>query len=185
LAIHKADYDELVLPRLPFADKYHYTWSIRNLLDLLDKWAYLSNVRLPLEYVYDWMDPKKQHEAKAEIDTVMAQAEAEAGDAGLAGRYTNYSFRRRQDIPALQCTDPLAWTCYRYALLAHLKTPLNQIARESWDDYYEHQSRTWLYAATVTRENLSKWVDAEITLGKSEMKFRAWEAKKKTSPDPE
>jgi Protein of unknown function (DUF3800) len=178
LACNKADYDELVLPRLPFADRYHYTWAIRALIDLIDKWGDYSKVTTPFEYIYDWMDPKTQREAKGEIDTVMAQAEEEASEAGLAGRYTNYTFRRRQDIPGLQCTDALAWTCYRFALLAHLKTPLNQIAQESWDDYYEHLSQTWLYAATVKREHLNTWVEAEVKDGRSEVRFRAWEEKK-------
>jgi hypothetical protein len=183
LCINKADYDELVLPRLPYADKYHYTWAIRNLIDLLDKWGSFSNATLPFEYVYDWMDPKTQREAKDEIDTVMAQAEEGAIQSGLAGRYTNYAFRRRQDVPGLQCADALAWTCYRFSLLAHLKTPLNRIAQDSWNDYYQHQSRTWLYAATVTRENLDKWVKAEIKDGRSEVRFRAWEEKKRAAKE--
>jgi hypothetical protein len=113
ICICKADYDELVLPRLPYADKYHYTWAIRNLIDLLDKWGSVSNVTVPFEYIYDWMEPKTQREAKDEIDTVMAQAEDEACQLGLAGRYTNYSFCRRQDIPGLQCADePESWAYF-------------------------------------------------------------------------
>jgi len=183
LCINKSDYDELVVPRLSYADKYHYTWAIRNLIDVLDRWGRFSNVTIPFEYIYDWMDPKTQREAKDEIDTVMAQAEYEACQSGLAGRYTNYSFRRRQDIPGLQCADALAWTCYRFSLLAILKTPLNQIAQDSWNDYYKHQSRTWLYAATMTREDLNKWVEAEIKDGRSEVKFRAWEEKKRAAKE--
>jgi hypothetical protein len=174
LGIKKADYDEVVLPRLEYADKYHYTYAIRNMLDLLDKWGSISNVNEPFEYIYDWMDRKTQREAKDEIDTVMAQAEQEACEVGRAGRYTNYSFRRRQDIPALQCTDALAWACYRFALFAHLKTPLNKIAKDSFNDYNKHQSGTWLHAAGVTKANLEKWVTAEIKDGKSRERFRVW-----------
>ena len=178
LAVKKADYDAVVLPNLPYADKYHYTWIVRNVIDLLDKWGSFSNVTKPYEYIYDWMDPKTQRQAKDEIDTIMAQAEQEACEAGLAERYTNYSFRRRQDIPGLQCTDALAWTCYRFALLAYQKTPLTPIAQECWDDYYGTGSETWLYARGITRANLEKWVDAENKDGRSEIKFRAWKEKK-------
>jgi hypothetical protein len=178
LAVKKLDYDEVVSGILEYADRYHYTWAIRSMIDLLDKWGLQSNATLPFEYIYDWMDPKTQREAKAEIDTVMAQAEEEACEAGVAGRYRNYSFSRRQDIPALQCTDALAWTCYRFALFAHLKTPLIKIAKDSFDDYNKHQSGTWLYAAGVTRKNLKRWVEAEIKDGRSLERFKAWNKKK-------
>jgi len=181
LAVNKSDYDEVILPRLEYADKYHYTWAIRHLIGVLDKWGSFCNVTTPFEYIYDWMDVKTQREAKDEIETVMAQSEEEASAAGDAGRYTNYGFRRRQDIPGLQCADALAWTCYRFALLAHLKTPLNPIAQECWNDYYEHQSRTWLYAAGVTRENLEKWVEAENKDGRSREKFKLWNEKKRAA----
>jgi len=175
LGVKKADYDEVVLPRLEYADKYHYTFAIRN---LLDKWGSFSNVIEPFEYIYDWMDRKTQREAKDEIDTVMAQAEQEACEAGMAGRYTNYSFRRRQDIPALQCTDALAWACYRFTLFAHLKTPLNKIAEDSFNDYNKHQSGTWLHAAGMTKANLEKWVTAEIKDGRSRERFKVWHEKR-------
>lgn len=180
LAIKKSDYDECVIGVLEYADRYHYTWAMRNMLDLVDKWGAYSNVVLPFEYIYDWMDSKTQREAKTEIETVMAQAEYEACEAGLAGRYTNYAFRRRQDIPALQCTDALAWTCYRFALLAHLKAPLNQIAKDSFDDYHKHQSGTWLHALTATRDSLKDWVEKEIKDGRSLQRFKDWEARKKS-----
>jgi hypothetical protein len=174
LAINKDDYDELVSPNLEYADQYHYTWAMRNMIDLLDKWAKYSNVTVPFEYVYDWMDAKTQKEAKAEIETVMAQAEEDSIEKGQGSRYTNYSFRRRQDVPALQCTDALAWTCYQLALLAHRGTPWTPIAKASWNDYYEHQSRTWLYAMGMKRENLKVWVEREIADGKSLERFRRW-----------
>jgi hypothetical protein len=127
------------------------------------------------------MDPKTQREAKAEIETVMAQAEEQACAEGKSGRYANSSFRRRQDIPALQCTDALAWTCYRFALFAHLKIPLSKVAEDSFYDYNKHQSGTWLYAAGMTRENLKKWVEAEIKDGRSRERFKKWEAEHRSA----
>lgn len=180
LAVNKIDYDELVLPRLQYADQYHYTWGMRNMIDLLDRWAHKANVIGHLEYIYDWMDPKTQREAKAEIDTVMQQSEQDACDANDAGRYINYSFKRRQDIPALQCTDALAWTCYRFAQSAILKRPPTKIAQDSWNDYYEHQNQTWLTALGMKRSQLAEWVERESKTTSRE-KFKAWYEKKRAA----
>jgi len=55
LAITKADYNELVPDWLrELAGKYHYTWAIRNMLDMLDRWAAEHRVRVPFEYIYAW-----------------------------------------------------------------------------------------------------------------------------------
>jgi hypothetical protein len=178
LTVHKADYDAVVTDELrEFAGTFHYTWAIRNMIGLLDGWAKLKNVTLPFEYIYDWMDPKAQREAKAEIVTVMDQAEHLAIQAGKPGRYTGYSFRHREEIPALQCNDALAWTCYQYAQLAHLKIPLSEMAEECWDDYSNHPADEWLYAATMTRAQLEDWVRREQEQGLPDFdRFRAWYA---------
>jgi hypothetical protein len=177
LAVKKADYDELLSDEMKeFAGRYHYTWAIRNMIDLLNKWANVNGVALPFEYIYDWMDPKAQREAKAEIDTVMAQAEHLAIENGRPGRYTNYSFRRRQDVPALQCADAIAWTCYQYALLALSQNPLSQIAEACWDDYFNHTAKDWLYAAATTRAQLADWVKREQEHGQPDFeRFRRWQ----------
>lgn len=177
LAINKSDYDELLSDALrKYAGRYHYTWAIRNMIGLLDKWVAAFNVTPPLEYIYDWMDPKAQKKQKAEIDTVMAQAEAHARERGDSGRYANYGFRKRQNIPALQCSDAIAWTCYQFALFAINKTPLSKVAQECWDDFYGHRNNTWLYAATMTREQLQDWIEREQRDGRGLERFRAWEA---------
>ena len=177
LAVNKIDYDTIVLPKFDFADKFHYTWAIRHVIDLIDKWA-LPRTKLPLEYVYDWMDSKTQPEAKAEIETVMEQAEEEAVEAGMAGRYTNYSFRRRKDIPALQCADALAWTCYRFALYAHIGTPPSQLALDCFADYSKHLNRQWLYAAGMSKEDLQDWAEKEQQDGTSRQRAADWQARK-------
>jgi Protein of unknown function (DUF3800) len=174
LAVKKSDYDELVVGHLEYADKYHYTWAMRAMLGLLDKWAQMSNMTSPLEYIYDWIDPKAQKQQKAEIDALMGQSEEMASEEGNAGQYLNYSFRRRQDVPALQCTDAIAWTCYQFALLAHEKQPLTPIAQENWDDYARHPKREWLNAAGMKREHLKDWVEKENADGRSRERFKLW-----------
>jgi hypothetical protein len=179
LAITKCDYDELVPHWLKeLAGQYHYTWAIRNMIDLLDKWAAQHNVTMPFEYIYDWMDPKAQKEAKAEIDLVMAQAEELACSNGKPGRYTNYGFRRREDIPALQCTDALAWTCYQFARFTHNQVPLNDLAQKSWDDYHDsHPQAGWLYAAGMKKQHLKEWVEKESKVPSTIELYGAFKAK--------
>ena len=148
------------------------------MLDLLDKWAEQHQVRHPYEYIYDWMDRKAQKEAKREIDTVMAQAEEGAKERGVPGRYTNYRFRRRGDIPALQCTDALAWSCYQFALYAHKEVPLTDIAKESWDDYLHHPQEEWLYAVGMKREHLKEWAEKESKQPETIKRYEDMKAKR-------
>jgi hypothetical protein len=181
-AVKKVDYDVLMPDELrKYAGKYHYTWVIRHVITALDMWAAATNMTTPFEYVCDWMDPKSQKEAKDEIDTVMVQGEELASKNGNAGRYINYSFRRRQDVPLLQCTDALAWTCYRHALLTHTNSPMNPIAQESWKDYVRHQGGAWLSAYTQKREQLADFVRREMEDGRTLARFKAFEEKKKAA----
>jgi hypothetical protein len=177
IAVKKSDYDDVIPANMrKLTGEYHYTWAIRNLISFLAKWAKNNGVTVPLEYVYDRMDPRAQKDAKAEIDSVMAQAEHMASEAGDAGRYVNYSFRRRQDIPALQCTDSVAWTCYRFALFAFNSTPLLDIAHESWKDYYQ-DDKGWLMAAAMTKKQLQDWLVKEQADGRWVGRLADWESK--------
>ena len=174
-AVNKPDYDTVVPPELKYHIGNHYSWAMRAMIAALDRWASISGVTLPFEYIFDWMDPKTQRVARNEIETVMAQAEDQWGKG--KGRYTNYSFRRRQDLPALQCVDALAWTCYQRALFAHFDVPIKQIAVDSWNDYYRHMNGNWLGAMYMTKDQLKNWMEREAQDGRSLERFRAWEAK--------
>lgn len=178
LAIKKSDYDEIIPEEMRrLAGKYHYTWAMRNIISLLDAWAADHRVTAPFEYVYDWMDPKAQKKPKAEIDTVMAQAEDLATKRGNPGRYDKYSFRKRLDIPALQCTDLVAWTCYNFALFGLNNIPMSDIAKDCWNDYYNPSREAWLHVGTMTREQLTDWVHREQKDGVGIERLREWEAK--------
>ena len=149
-ATNKVDYDEVVPEELKVVGgRFHYTWAIRNVISCLDRWCQITDMKVPLEYVFDWMDNRSQREAKREIETVMAQAESID-----PGRYTHSSFRKRQDIPALQCTDMLAWTCYQFALHAFKGVELGTIAAQSFWDFDSHRNE-WLTAITYKRKQLS------------------------------
>lgn len=173
-AVNKSHYDTLVHEELKSHVGGHYTWTIRHIIAALDKWAAITKMSEPFEYVFDWIDPKSQREARDEINTVMAQVEDASGN---TGRYANYSFRRRPDVIGLQCVDALAWTCYQQALFAHFNVPLKNIALESWKDYVAYCKGEWLGAFFMTREQLADWAEREEKDGRSLERFKAWEAK--------
>jgi hypothetical protein len=171
-AVNKADYDNFV--PLEYRNYFggHYTWAVRHVINFLNAWKE-QRIIPPLEYVFDWAEPGCDE--RREIETVMAQAESIAQQRGRPGLFINYSFRRRRDSPALQCVDALSWTCYQQALLQFYKTPMHKLAYEAWRDYQGHlEANGWLQAFTVTRENMKKWIAAEMTDGETLRRFEEW-----------
>jgi hypothetical protein len=131
-AVKKSDYDDIVPHVYREGAGNHYTWAVRHLLMFLDKWRLGSPATdHPLEYVFDWIggpsDPRR-----IEVENIMGQMEAMAHLRGRSGEYTNYGFRRRQDIPGLQCVDAISWICYRQSQLQYRGTPLHSFAEEGW-----------------------------------------------------
>jgi hypothetical protein len=179
LTVYKKDYDE-VMPQCmrKWAGVHHYTWAIRSLLTTLLEWR-LAHSTHPLEFVFDWMGEKRRNPRRQEIEDVMDQAEWVAADKGMEGEFSNWSFRRRQDIPGLQCVDVLAWSVYQYGLLAFTRKPLHQDAKTAWDDFGKYRDGKWGFDITFTRENLKKWADAELANGKSMARFAEWEQARK------
>jgi hypothetical protein len=188
--VNKLDYEEVVPPEYrSYAGTYHYTWAIRHIVAMLAAWRTTSHATDPLEYVFDSM--KKGDKTREEIETVMAQAEHQASEKGMAGEYLNYSFRRRQDIPGLQCVDCIAWTCYQFGLFVFRKRPMPPLAQIVWDDLCSRNGPSaiagikkssgpldWFCAGAVTRSNLEKFMQKEITDGISIQRFRDWEKTK-------
>lgn len=163
-AVNKLDYEQLAPPEVKeFTGEHHYAWAAENVLNWIDDWGDKSKVTLPFEYIYDCMDKGAR---KDEIDGLMIRMENFYAENGEAGRYSNYGFRRRQDIPALQCADLLAWTCYQIALNYFNKTPMNTFASESFVDFKNHSnknhSRQWFLPVTLSRENFKGFCDSAI-----------------------
>ncbi len=183
IAINKGDYDQIVPDEMrQYAGKYHYTWAIRNIFALIDKWAHESNVTTPLEYIFDSMgkrnDPRRQ-----EVEEVMEQAEDLATQAGKPGTYTHYSFRDRCELPALQCADILAWLCYQRSLVTFRQLPIKQIATDMFNDFVRYKNRNWLWAMFMERAKLAEWVQKEQADGRSMKRFQAWDEKKKAAAE--
>jgi hypothetical protein len=155
LSVHKPDYDAIVPAELrPKFGKYHYTYAIQNALAFLDRWACQTGVEYPLEFIFDWMDPKTQKPEKQEIENALARSE-EVRPGRFAG---HYSFRRRQEVPGLQCVDLVGWTCYWFALETHVKTPRTRLQLDCWDDFSGRNNGEWLTAIGQTRKQLENAV---------------------------
>lgn len=183
LSVKKADYDAVIPQEFrELAGRHHYTWAIRNVLGMLDGWADFTNFTGSYEYVYGWMDPKAQKQPREEIVTVMEQADEMAQRRGSKRVYSNYSFRHNQEIPALQCTDAIAWTCYQFSLRILTGLPLSEIAAESVHDYHSHPRKDWLLATTIERENLKDWVERETKDGKGIERLRTWAEEHRRAP---
>src|ERR1019366_10517005 len=111
-AVIKKDYDEVV-PQDMRKDwgESHYTWAVRNVLAVIDKWNVFHEINRPLEFIFDWEKPGSL--ARKEIEEVMAQSEEITHSQGL---YANVNFRPRKIFPGLQCVDCLGWVSYQLAL---------------------------------------------------------------------
>jgi hypothetical protein len=183
VAITKRDYDEFVTGELrEFGGTFHYTWAVWSVLRNLERWALIKKVDSPFEFIFDWMGESKRNEAKREVESVMARNEAMK-----PGFYAgHFSFRKRKDNPALQCSDLVAWSCYQYARSVFYQSPMHPIAWESFWDYDDFNERTWMTALTQTRENLQKWVDLEGSDEIRKERRRNWvEQNKRKRPLPE
>jgi hypothetical protein len=168
-AVNKADYDSLVPVEYRNCFGGHYAWAIRHVINFLEAWRQPRNVP-PLKYVFDWAEPRSNE--RVEIETVMAQAESIFQQRGRPGEFTSYAFRHRRDVPALQCVDAIGWTCYQQALIQFHKVPVHNLAAEAWtgcEAHLEHQG--WLQCFTVRRDNLKKWISAEMTDGETLKRF--------------
>jgi len=153
-AVTKQDYDSLLTPEMKeLFGRFHYTWAIQHVLTFCREWAHAVGVSLPFEYVFDWMESSP---AKAEVEDVMALFER-----GKPGHYTNYSFKKRRDVPALQCTDLLAWSSYQVAQHHFFGKPLHPIADENYAGFLKFGDE-WLTARSISKEGLSVWVDKSV-----------------------
>lgn len=153
ISINKAVYDAVIPDELRrVTGKSHYTWGVDAVCGFIWDWA--NTRKVPMEYVFDNLDPKSQRTQKAEIEAVMSNGEC-LHPGSFSG---HYSFRNRQDIPALQCADLFAWTCYQRSLEAMARKVLHPVARECWEQFSSWDEDKWCGAWVATKEQLEDWV---------------------------
>lgn len=153
ISINKAVYDAVIPSELrELIGKYHYTWGVDAVCGFIWDWANTRGVSM--EYVFDNMDDKSQKAEKAEIEVVMSHGES-MHPGSFAG---HYSFRNRQDIPALQCADLFAWTCYQRSLQLVVGKKIHPIAEECWEQFGSWDDDTWCGAWIAGKDELKDWV---------------------------
>ena len=164
IAIDKDLYDEVIPQALrKELGEFHYTWAVGFMVEILERWRIDAKVGHPLEYKFDCMGKDKKNPKKKEIKTVMAKAEIRR-----PGHYNgHFSFCCAKQTPGLQCADILAWTCYNFAMLSIVGSPVHEIAKEGFAEFqaYSPCNVQWLQAIVQTREQLTNWVAQEM-LGK-------------------
>lgn len=167
-AVNKRDYDEVIPEEWrETGGRYHYTWAVRRTVYAIESWCRERAPNSPIEYVFDSMEEKK---AKWEIDLVMAQEESVR-----PGRYEgHYSFGKRQELPGLQCSDLIAWTCFQQSRLAFERTPITEWARVNLDDFLKHKINKWLLAITTTKQHLKNVVEEDQRDDEGEKRRRDW-----------
>ena len=98
---------------------------------------------------------------------------------GEQADYSNYSFRKSEGIPGLQCVDGIAWICYRFALFAMRKTPMHKFVQIGWHDLEGDRDKNgWMFAAAIRRDNLQKSIVKALADGMAMEFFKEWEKDK-------
>lgn len=183
-AVSKQEYDDAIPSDLrPFTGKFHYTWAVRNLLDCILGWRRRLKIP-PLEYVFDWVDPKADRKKRREIEAAVEQAEEAARQAGFPGEFENFSFRRREKIPGLQCSDALAWTAFQQGLWVLCKTPLSSHAETAWADFDNAPDPRWREMIVVRKSDLQRFANDPKVLPHATEFFRKWAEKKAAQKAP-
>jgi hypothetical protein len=158
LGIAKKDFDEVVPSALRAQGfESHYTYAIRRVLGMIDVWRQKERITEPIEYVFDWMDPRDPR--RKEIEVVFGTAE---GEPEALRRYGlskgGFSFRPKRNLSPLQAADMFAWLMYQWLLNEFKLKNINPIATESFKDFYLHRHKSFLEGGYNKRAQLAEWV---------------------------
>lgn len=166
-AVKKTDYDDLMPKKWKDVGGHlHYTWGIKHVLNLLRRWDEATDPNRPVEYFFDWQEGEPRHE----IEKMMSMEESLR-----PGKYEgHYSFRKRKEVPALQCTDLLAWTSLSRARLVFENTPMNTHAERIRAKFNAHRNKSWLIGATVPRGDLAETIRRRLVNSLPEGQKREW-----------
>lgn len=146
----------------------HYTWAFRTLMHHLINWHGERHIQTPFEFIFDWAEGRDRDE----INMLMSQFDTLHPNK-FEGHFT---FKKRKDIPALQCADVLAWTCSAASRFAFKKTPMLPIAEESFSDFRTYRDRNWLKALTFERSALRQAIASDLADSESQKTRSAWYA---------
>lgn len=157
IAVNKQEYESALPESFRRQVGGHYAWAVMHLLTLLRHQRKNGYPKCSgFEYVFDWAEEGSVE--RTEIEIGMGRSESIAIEEGNPGEFSNYSFRRRKDIPALQCVDCVSWVAYRFALFSYYQTPMHPLADAAWKDFEGPLGNNgWLGAVTLEKNKLEDW----------------------------
>lgn len=162
LAIHKADFDEVVTGEVrELAGKSHYTIAVRSLLGDVKRWRTMREHSVQqIEYIFDWMEPNTDGR-REEVEGILCKAHLAQRSLESFGIYQGfYAFRKRCAVVQLQAADFVAWTYFQAAKQKYQGTPIHPIAKETLEYFntLDRDSGDWFDARIWGKENLRRWV---------------------------
>jgi hypothetical protein len=135
----------------------HYTWTVRNVLGMIHTWRHNNNIKEPIEYIFDWIEPYEPR--RKEIEAVFASGEDDPESQKLFGVYKGCcQFRDRCDVLPLQASDLLAWTLYRGIQHKNQIKKVNEIAAECIADFTYHRRHDFIEGGDTNRRQIAEWV---------------------------
>ena len=173
-AVKKTDYDEVIPEILRKNIGSHYTWAVRNTAKHVEEWRARKKIKEPIQYIFDWEEIGSP--LRCEIDAAMGQLKDTTGET------VHHDFKKRKELPGLQCVDFLAWLSYQLSLDCIQGKDALPIAIEALKDlenYYpnkrdERPDQKWFQVATVRRMELQSWIDNDVPKGEIAGAFDDW-----------
>jgi hypothetical protein len=154
-AVTKAEFDK-IMPDVwrQFIGTSHYVWAIWMLLKIIRQWSDAYDSRSQMEFVFDHMQGKPRdqvQEALSQMETL------------YPGVYEgHYSFRKRRDWGALQCTDLLAWSNFGAARLRFEQTPIHPLAEQTIKEFRRFRNGEWISGNALKEKDLMLAVEKHL-----------------------
>jgi hypothetical protein len=176
IGVNKRDYDELVPKDMWLGvsqSQSHYIWALSSVLGLSYDWA--TEHSTPMEYIFD--TPSK--EEKLDI-----QEAVDYSDDIYPGHFSgHYSFRSREEVPALQAADLYAWVNYKAACHTRYGTPRKPIAEKLWSAFMGRNGGNWCTIQSLNRMGVEMFV--KKTYGsKEDLRLREYKQRQREARLP-
>jgi hypothetical protein len=176
-SVYKADFDSVISAGNEEYRAYvgsHYTFALRHTLREIEQWRRKRGIREPFEYVFDWQEIGSH--SREEVDDVIGQMREQYGERVYHG------FKKRRQVPGLQCVDLIAWLTLQLGMNNFRNKPMEGLAADCIKDfehyypagYKRKPNEKWFQVATIKRPAMEMWFKAEMKYGKAIPWFKDW-----------
>ena len=112
----------------------NFNFSVFQTMALIGSWRRMRSINDPIEYVFDWLEPRD--ERRRELENLL-ENECERGNAlaeyGLVSG--GYFFRHKETVTPLQAADMMAWLLYNATQHVQNIKSANLLASENYRDF--------------------------------------------------